>query len=374
MKLLRERIWPVLKAALVVVVIAVLVKIAFFPDGGSKESDALPSGGVVEPTIQASRTTVTNDITVKATVREGDTVSTKSTAQGTISELYVAEGGHVELGQIVAEIRSEKPRDPVVGADGVPRQQDPEVTYREVSADASGTVTSLPVVDDQPVQIGDTLVQIVPSAYWVSATIPPAQLYRLASEPKDGEVTIDGGPAPFTCTDLRIRSGAAANLGPGASSGATGGGAAGAAAAAGAGAGGAAAGGSSAVGGDSTSVRCRVPAEVKVFPGLEATLVIHAGTAADVLAIPTTAVKGGGTNGVVTVVAADGSRQERTIELGLSDGTLVEVRSGLDGTETILEFVPGTPEQLECPPMDGSAQFDPATVDPACFAQQGLGS
>jgi Membrane-fusion protein len=91
----------------------------------------------------------------------------------------------------------------------------------------------------------------------------------------------------------------------------------------------------------STSVVCAVPTDQQVFAGLKATLGVQAGSATDALVVPTTAVKGGSGTGVVWV-DVDGEPEERTIELGVTDGSLVQVVSGLEEGDTIRQFVPGT--------------------------------
>ena len=75
-------------------------------------------------------------------------------------------------------------------------------------------------------------------------------------------------------------------------------------------------------------------------PGLRADLAIHVGVAEDALVVPTTAVKGGSGTGLVWL-DVDGVPEERAVELGMSDGTLVQVLSGLSEGDLVRQYVPG---------------------------------
>jgi len=175
--------------------------------------------------------------------------------------------------------------------------------------------------------VGDVVGQVAPPSFNVSATLAPEQQYRLLDKPTEAQVTVTGGPAPFTCSGLTITAPlAGSSSGSGDGTGDAGGGAGGA-------------GGSG--GGGGATVRCTVPADIVVFSGLTAKMTIAGGVADNVLVIPMTAVQGAATSGVVYVVADDGSTTERTVSLGINDGVNVEVTDGLKEGELILQFVPG---------------------------------
>ena len=77
------------------------------------------------------------------------------------------------------------------------------------------------------------------------------------------------------------------------------------------------------------------------------------------IVVPTTAVKGSAETGIVGVVSSDGTVEDRTITLGMSDGTNVEVVTGLTEGEMINQFVPGalTPDANGCIALpDGSME------------------
>jgi hypothetical protein len=103
---------------------------------------------------------------------------------------------------------------------------------------------------------------------------------------------------------------------------------------------------------DPTGMRlvCTPPADVKLINGATATLQVVTAQAANVLVLPVEAVAGSQGKGQVDVVKADGSRETRDVVLGLSDGRVVEIKSGLTGEENIA--VPGP----NLPPAQGQDQ------------------
>jgi hypothetical protein len=84
---------------------------------------------------------------------------------------------------------------------------------------------------------------------------------------------------------------------------------------------------------------CTAPPEVKMINGASVTLKIVTQTAAGAMVVPVEAVAGGQGKGTVEVVKADGSTQVVQVELGLTDGKVIEIRSGLTGDEKL--SVPG---------------------------------
>lgn len=288
----------------VAVGVAALVKIAFFPDGAAAPDPDRPGGQVVEPHWEVATGTVANDITLSGTVAADAAVPITATASGIIWNVYVTAGQWVDAGAEIARIRGE-----VLADDGTP-----QTIWRTVTAPASGTLASLAAYEDASIAAGTALGQIAPPTFHVSGSIPPQDLYRLTERPTEASVAVTGGPAPFTCTNLQIVTPLAGQGDGGDSGGASG-----------------------------PMLRCAVPGDVLVFAGLTATITIPGGIAEDVVVVPTTAVLGEALNGVVFVVLPGGGTEERTVGLGLSDGAMIEVTSGLVVGETILQFVPGAP-------------------------------
>jgi hypothetical protein len=84
---------------------------------------------------------------------------------------------------------------------------------------------------------------------------------------------------------------------------------------------------------------CTAPADVKLINGAAATVEVITEKAANVLVLPVEAVAGSQGKGKVDVLSAGGARQTKDVELGLTDGKVVQIKSGLTGDETVA--VPG---------------------------------
>ncbi|GIG58947.1 hypothetical protein Lfu02_33190 [Longispora fulva] len=93
---------------------------------------------------------------------------------------------------------------------------------------------------------------------------------------------------------------------------------------------------------------CTAPPGVKLINGVDATLQVVTEKATNVLTVPVEAVAGSQGKGKVDIVKADNTRETRDVELGLTDGKVVEIRSGLTGEESIAvpgpNLPPGTSE------------------------------
>jgi len=199
-----------------------------------------------------------------------------------------------------------------------------------VLSPAEGTLSSLTALVGQVFAVGDAVGQVAPPTFHVSGSLAAEQLYRLTVQPTEAQVTITGGPAPFTCTALTITTplaGGDGQSGEGATAGPT--------------------------------VSCAIPADVTVFAGLTAKVTISGGVAQNVLVVPTTAVEGIASAGNVYFVLPDGSTELRPVVLGLNDGKNVEVKEGLAEGDLILQFVPG------------AAAVDPTNVDGCIYDESG---
>jgi multidrug efflux pump subunit AcrA (membrane-fusion protein) len=279
----RRWIFPILMVLILGAASLALVKIAFFPD--QAPAAALePNAQIADPLVPVERGEVVNALSLTGTIARDAAYPVRSAVDGLVTSVDVGEGQSVAAGQKLFTV---KQSDPVKNVD--------------VVAPEAGEVTELTVVVGQPASIGGELVTLTPARYHVQATVDPVQLYRLQGAPTEAAVTIQGGPAPFTCTGLKV---AVAEDG-------------------------------------TTTVTCAIPADQTVFAGLQAQLDIDLGTVSDVLVVPTTAVKGGSGTGVVWVDPGSGELEERDVALGVSDGTTVEVTKGLDEGEQVRQYVPG---------------------------------
>ena len=327
MSIARRWIFPIVWIVVFAAIAAALVKIAFFPDSSQASDPDFPSVAIVEPQYTVARGTVSNDVSLTGSVIADSAVPIPATGSGEVREVLVSQGQQVSAGQQILLIRSQ-----VAYSDGTSGTE-----WNYALAPVSGVLSSFTALVGQQFAVGDPVGQIAPPGFKVTGSIPPEQLYRLIERPTDAQVTITGGPAPFTCGGLTITTplpGAGSGSGTGGATGGETGGAAG------------------------PTVTCTVPAEVTVFAGLVANIVIAGGVAEDVLIVPTTAVEGAAGTGNVYFVLPDGTNEVRPVTLGLNDGVNVEVTDGLAEGDVILQFVPGAPSVdpamgSNCKPVGG---------------------
>ncbi len=94
---------------------------------------------------------------------------------------------------------------------------------------------------------------------------------------------------------------------------------------------------------------CIAPADVKLINGASATIEVITARAANVLTLPVEAVAGTQGSGKVDVLQPDGSRKTTDVVLGLTDGKVVEIKSGLTGDETVAVPGPNLPPAVVNP-------------------------
>lgn len=285
----RRWVFPILMVLVLGVIAAALAKIAFF-DADSSEA-VEPSAGIADPVVAVERGSVVNQLTLQGTVARDDDVTIRSGIDGTVTGVHVASGQEVWAGQPLFTVKREYP-----------------LAYFDIVAPEAGRLGEISLMTGQAVTLGGEVAKLSPARYHVLSTVQPVQLYRLLDAPSEGTVSITGGPEPFTCTGLTTQ-----------------------------------------VSTDgTTSVRCSIPTDRVVFPGLPVALDVSIGVAEDVLVVPATAVKGGSGSGLVWVDAGDGSDPvERSVTFGISDGTVVQVLDGLTEGETVRQFVPGSAAPVE---------------------------
>jgi hypothetical protein len=337
----RQYVFPTVRIVIWAVIAAALVALAL--RGAELDPpDALqPTGEISESVIPVAKGSVTNAVTVPASVVSDPPVEIKATADGVVAEIQV-DDAEVAADTRVLWIKTEEPVDPVVEVD--------EETGEETATEQEPRSVDVTVLKDQAVTVGETLGTVDPGTLSVSGTLTADQQYRLVGAKGTAEVTLKGGPAPFTCTGLTI--------------------------------GEAPAGAGVADGGDTMdmggapeaatgAVHCSIPPEVKAFSGLGAEIEITNGNAKDVVVVPISAVLGTSQTGKVWTVAKEGAEPEpREVTLGLTDGLQVEITKGLKPGEEILEFTPvddGTEGGVNC---DDSSAYDQASMEGDMEAMQ----
>jgi hypothetical protein len=108
-------------------------------------------------------------------------------------------------------------------------------------------------------------------------------------------------------------------------------------------------------GSEATGLRlvCTAPAGTKLINGASVTLEVVTARAKNALVVPVEAVAGRQGSGQVEVVESGGGRRVADVRLGLTDGKVIQVRSGLTGTEKL--SVPG-PDLPPGPPAPDGEQ------------------
>lgn len=412
MRVFRRVILPVAWLAVFAVIAAALVKIAFVD--GLKPEASMPGPGaqVAIPVVQATRATVTNTVQIKATIQSDPPAGVRSTAAGLVTHIFLEPGAKVALGDRLYQVRTELPAEeqevqasttaagPAGGSapQQAPSRPVPLYTYTDVLAPTSGTLETLTVLINQQVGVGETTGTVNPGTFTVSGPVDASQQYRLLAKPGSAEILVVGGPAPFTCSSVTLKNNAA-NEAAGNSSGGLAGGGAGAVGRSVPYAQAIPGGGAPQQDGTPTgTLSCAVPSGVEVFAGLGATMTVTAGESADVVTVPLTSVQGSVKEGVVWIAPAGsaagadpnaagvpgnpagsapgagsaagpagaaagnagGPPEQRKVQLGLNDGTVVEIVSGLAEGESVLEFIPGAPAQEQFGPQFGGPGSFPA--------------
>ena len=339
-----------LKVLLALVVAAALVKLAFFPDSEQTTPTAAQTGfSVSTPLVTVTKADVKSAVDIDGQVVADAPTQVPATAVGTVARLYFDNGDAVTSGEPILTIKKTETVTTTgngsngsngangssdskgtgsadssdSAADTTPKTTE-KVSYVDVYAPATGTI-NYSVIKDQETTVGTAIASISTGTYSATGTISAAQQYQLTQAPTSATLTIKSGPAPFACGNLKIGTGTASaptnsTTAPKDTTDASSG------------------------DGTTVQVRCAVPADKKVFPGLKATISIAVGEAKGALTVPLTAVQGNYATGKVWLVP-DPTKPTKTVEttvkLGINDGNQIVVTSGLKEGDSILQFVPG---------------------------------
>ncbi|WP_435738880.1 secretion protein HlyD [Cellulosimicrobium sp. PMB13] len=332
MGITRRFVFPALRLLVWGVIAVSLAVIAFRSAPETPPDPATPSAQLVEPQVAVATGDIVNTVTVTGQIVADPATTQKVTQRGTVTAVHAKPGDVVAAGAPLLEVTLTEPQEPLTKTDPetgevTVTERRPKVTRETVTATTAGTVATFTALVDQEVAVGDDFATISPGTLSATGSLLADQQFRLLQIPTDATVTVTGGPAPFTCTGLRMGSAATtsgAPEDPAADPAATGG---------------------------SASVTCAVPGDVTVFAGLAAQLEITAGSAEGALVLPVTAVLGRVEQGKVWVLGEDGEPEERPVTLGLTDGSQVQIVEGLAEGDEVLEFVPGQ----DVAPVEGGA-------------------
>ena len=314
------RVLDVVKVLIWAVIAVALVKFAFFPGSSAEEAQSLdPSGAYGQITTVVAKGSVKNTVTLTGTIEADEATQVRATLDGQVSRVLADDGAAVDEGDPLLEVRKEVPGEDTQTTDpeGNTTTQPGKPSFKSavVRAPVSGTLRMSALVG-QSFAVGDTVGTVSPGTFSAVASLDAEQLYRLQDPPSTATIAVKNGPAPFECSGLAIGApqspqGPQKEQDP--SSSATPGG---------------------------VRAKCAIPSDQKVFAGLKVTMDVTAGEATDVLVVPVSAVEGRYQQGTVYLPSDDGTQTKAQVELGLTDGRVIEVKSGLSEGEEILEFTP----------------------------------
>ena len=300
----RKWVFPILRIVVFVVIAAALVKLAFFADP-VEQSGEVPTGEIVEPQIPVTLGTIQNDVVLSGAVNANPAIPVKATFGGEVREVLIKQGKVVKKGTPILVVRAE-----LVNLNGTPytrtendqgrRRRHPVVVLGADRADRGHRRCGRPGRAAELQRDGHDRPR--------TAVPPDRAADRGAGLGAGRPRAVSRAPGSRSSHRCPARAAMAPEV---------------------------------KARGSGTTVRCAVPADVRVFAGLVADLTIAGGIAENVLTVPMTAVQGAADTGIVFLVLADGTREERPVTLGLNDGINVEIVDGLTEGEMVLQFVPG---------------------------------
>ena len=207
------------------------------------------------------------------------------------------------------------------------------VEPRAVPAERRAFTATVPLAATVDVNPG------VQSSFAVTARVDPLVLYRLPDQPSRATVKIAGGPPEFTCAAVALATvpAVANNNDQSSASGES----FGVDEETGEVTGAPAPTGRQAEATAETVVRCLVPPDVRVFPGLRAELVVITAELPDAIVVPAGAVEPeSAQTGFVTVVDDDDNEVRKAVKVGASNGSVVVINEGVAEGELVLDRVP----------------------------------
>ncbi|GAA2608834.1 hypothetical protein Adu01nite_14190 [Paractinoplanes durhamensis] len=286
--------------------------------GEKAETPGLQARGTVLTTVKPTRQDLTNQISLAGKVTINPVFGIVAPVDGELR--YVDRQPSKTAATRPMWVAS-------VWDDGVPRRVEipkDSILAGRLMDDRSDVTAGMPVISARY------------AGYGIVADIDSAQAYRIAGAVKTVRGQITNGPGPFECTALgtiaalpagtipeppapTATPGTAASDAPGPI----------------------ATGDAPAPGSEPTGLQlvCTAPDEVKLINGASVTLDVVTAKASKVLVLPVEAVAGIQGKGKVDVVGEDRTRKTVDVTLGLTDGKVVEIRTGLRGDETIA--IPG---------------------------------
>jgi len=327
-----------------------LVKLAFSGSSPAADDQLYPSGETPAETVLVEKDTIKNSLSIPGTIELVESQPLTAPSTGVVNWAFVKVGDNVSQGDKIFQIRVESSTEPATteetpaedqpqadpDADSESRSPETTVSYHDVYAPATGKIGKFEIEIGDDVEKGASLATVQPQGFHAVGTIKALDRYRIMDETLEATVSIEGGPEPFTCKNLSIGDSASKNVEPETP-------------------------GEDAemadpavdAQGESSSgseISCDVPEDVVVFDGLDMNMDVNAGSADDVLTVPVTSVRGLVGKGAVWILNGEGKEIRTEVELGITDGKVVEVRSGLKADAEVLRYVPGSAPAVEMDP------------------------
>lgn len=274
--------------------ICVLVAILVSTGCAAQGPDVEPDGATTSASTVAVQTRdIRSVLVVDGTVVARPTTALLAPEAGVVHLDGAVVGNRMRRGELVGKVGNASVMTPIDGA----------LTSRLV-ADGVDVAKNIPVAD------------ITYGGFGIQMQVPADEAYRLYAGPTSAKTNIVGGPSGITCTTVPP---AAPSSAPPADQGSQ----------------------PAADGGANLNALCVLPFETTVVPGLAAKVGLNTGSRTDVLAVPLSSVSGRAGEGVVTVVRADKTTENRSIKLGMTDGTYIEVTAGLHAGDRVTSAAPG---------------------------------
>lgn len=375
MDALRRYVFPVFWILIFAVIALALAKLAFFPsDATAAEEDTVSPGAEFDQfaLVGAETGDIASQLALEAVVQPDPGTELRATETGEINKVWVADGDEVREGDRILQVRipeepefSAAPEFEMGAAPGTPEHgtaapgaaepgsegeelapetpeapaapvapaAEQEYRYVDLRATADGTIRDLAVIEWQSLSVGETVATLSPGTYSIVAELTPEQQLSLLDIDIAATAQLPTAADPITCQapDITEDTELDEDAGSGAEPAApeepwvgepygmeeTG-------------------------GVSAAQLRCPVPGDVRIVPGLSVEVTVDLGSATDVLTVPTTAVEGEGEVGTVyTLDETTGQPAPLEVTLGLRGDGVVEIIDGLEEGQQILQFVPG---------------------------------
>lgn len=277
-----RRLPPVAVAGVAGVAVALGIAVAVLgrPAGPGRPAQGLDSADSRTAEVKVSRQNISAVLTVDAVLQATPHFTVAAPADGPVRHRAdLRPGAAVQAGEHLALQRS-----------------------AQVDSPVAGTFVRWLVADGASVNAGVPVAEVMYGGFGAAAAMPPAAAYRLFSGHLSARAEIINGPGPFDCPVLLSPETPPLPDPNGVESGNPG------------------------VG---PAFVCAVPPNIRAIQGLRALVGLRTAERRGVAVLPVSAVAGSTGVGEVWLVRSDGTVVIRKVDLGVTDGSVVEIIGGL---------------------------------------------